>query len=62
MQIGCDDDLRLNMLEASAHDKEVSRGWEEVNSIDLTFAMFLACIVEGSSVAASLLIDVLLPT
>jgi hypothetical protein len=62
MQIERDDDLTLNMLEAGTHDKEASTGGEEVNSVDLTFAMFLACIVEESNVAASLLIDVSLPT
>lgn len=62
MQIECDDDLTLNMLEVSTHEKEVSIGGDEINSVDLTFAMFLACIVEESNVAASLLIDMSLPT
>jgi hypothetical protein len=62
MQIECDNDLTLSMLEASTHDKEVFRGGDEINSVNLTFTMFLACIAEGSNVAASLLIDVSLST
>jgi hypothetical protein len=50
------------MLKASAHNKEVSRGDEELNSVDLTFAMFLVCTEEGPHVAANLLSNVSLPT
>jgi hypothetical protein len=42
--------------------KKCQEGGEGTNSVDLTFAMFLACIVEESNVAASLLVDVSLPT
>jgi hypothetical protein len=50
------------MLEASAHNKEVSIGDEELRSVDLTFAVFLACIEEGSHVAANLSFNMSLPT
>jgi hypothetical protein len=62
LQVDCDHDLTLSMLEASAHNKEVSIGDGELRSVDLTFAVFLACIEEGSHVAANLSAIGVLPT
>jgi hypothetical protein len=62
LQVGCAHDLILNILEPSAHNKEVSRGDEELDSSNLTFAMFLACTEEGSHVAANLSSNVSVPT
>jgi hypothetical protein len=62
LQVDCDDNLTLNMLEASAHNKEVSRGDGELSSVDLTLTMFLACTDEGSHVAANLSFNMSLPT
>jgi len=51
----------LSIPETNVHNKEVSRG-ERLTSINLTFAIVLACIEERSYVAANLLFDVCLPT